>query len=141
MPALHFLFSSPVKHPVLTNHYCFTVKKKILIADDDADILFVLKMMLELKGYKVELASEGDKVIALSTNKPDLILLDIWMGNYDGREICRQLKNNPATGNIPIILISASREIEQSAKDAGANDFVAKPFEQNDLLEKIGQYI
>lgn len=97
--------------------------------------------MLELKGYKVELASEGDKVIALSTNKPDLILLDIWMGNYDGREICRQLKNNPATGNIPIILISASREIEQSAKDAGANDFVAKPFEQNDLLEKIGQYI
>lgn len=117
------------------------MKKKILIADDDADILFVLKMMLELKGYEVELASEGDKVITLITNKPDLILLDIWMGNYDGREICQQLKNNPATSGIPIILISASREIEQSAKDAGANDFVAKPFEQHDLLEKIGQYI
>lgn len=97
--------------------------------------------MLELKGYEVELASEGDKVITLITNKPDLILLDIWMGNYDGREICQQLKNNPATSGIPIILISASREIEQSAKDAGANDFVAKPFEQHDLLEKIGQYI
>lgn len=97
--------------------------------------------MLELKGYEVELASEGDKVIALSINKPDLILLDIWMGNYDGREICQQLKNNTATSGIPIILISASRDIEQSAKDAGANDFVAKPFEQHDLLDKIGQYI
>jgi CheY-like chemotaxis protein len=135
------LFFSRAKHPALANLYFYKVKKKILIADDDADILFVLKMMLELKGYEVELASEGDKVITLITNKPDLILLDIWMGNYDGREICQQLKNNPATSGIPIILISASREIEQSAKDAGANDFVAKPFEQHDLLEKIGQYI
>ena len=134
------MFFCRAKH-ILSNHYCYTLKKKILIADDDADILFVLKMMLELKGYEVELAAEGDQVIALSANQPQLILLDIWMGNYDGREICQQLKNNPATSNIPIILISASREIEQSAKDAGANDFVAKPFEQHDLLQKIGQYI
>ena len=117
------------------------MKKKILIVDDDTDILFVLKMMLELEGYEVELNSEANKILLPGSAKPDLLLLDIWMGNYDGREICQQIKQDPATSDIPVILISASRDIEQSAKDSGANDFLAKPFEQKDLLKKIAELV
>jgi CheY-like chemotaxis protein len=117
------------------------MKKKILIVDDDADILFVLKMMLEMEGYEVELNPQANQILLPGSPKPDLLLLDIWMGNYDGREICQQLKSDPATSDLPIILISASRDIEKSAKDAGANDFLAKPFEQKDLLKKIAEYV
>lgn len=117
------------------------MNKKILIADDDADILIVLKMMLEMEGYQVELASENETVYAVSAQKPDLILLDIWMGNYDGREICQQLKSDPLTNGIPVILVSASRDIAESALEAGANDFLAKPFERSDLLHKIAKHI
>ncbi|MGN6491095.1 MAG: response regulator [Agriterribacter sp.] len=117
------------------------MKKKILIVDDDIEILFVIKIMLERKGYAVELSSEADKILLPGTPMPDLLILDIWMGNFDGREICQQLKNDPATSSLPVILFSAGRDIEQSAKDAGANDFLAKPFEQKHLFEKIEKFI
>ncbi|RYY68633.1 MAG: response regulator transcription factor [Chitinophagaceae bacterium] len=117
------------------------MKKKILIVDDDTDILFILKIMLEMKGFAVEISAEPGKILLPGSDMPDLLLLDIWMGNYDGREICQQLKSRPATNRLPIILLSASKDIEQSAKDSGADDFVAKPFEQKYLLEKIGRYI
>ncbi len=117
------------------------VQKKILVVDDDADILFVLKMMLEMNGYKVETTLDAAAVLAPDFSLPDLLLLDIWMGNYDGREICRQLKENAATASLPVILLSAGRDIKQSAIDAGADDFVAKPFEQKYLLEKIAKHI
>jgi DNA-binding response OmpR family regulator len=116
-------------------------KKKILVVDDDADILFVLKMMLEMKGYAVETSAQPDKILQPGSDMPDLLLLDIWMGIFDGREICQQLKNDQQRSKLPIILLSASRDIEQSAKDAGADDFLAKPFDQKELLEKIRQYI
>lgn len=117
------------------------MKKKILVVDDDADILFVLKMMLERKGYEVETSAEPDKILPPGSTLPDLVLLDIWMGNYDGRDICRQLKADPATQQLPVILLSASKDIGQSARESGADDFVAKPFEQKHLLEKISGYI
>jgi CheY-like chemotaxis protein len=71
---------------------------------------------------------------------PDLLLLDIWMSGQDGRDICKYLKKNPTTKNIPIILVSASRDIMQSAKNAGADDFIAKPFEMETLLDKVRHY-
>ncbi len=117
------------------------MKKSILVVDDDQDILFVLKLMLEMKGYTVELSSDPGNLLNMGADLPSLLLLDIWMGNYDGREICQQLKSDPATKGLPVILLSASRDIEQSAKDAGADDFLAKPFEQKHLLEKIVKYI
>lgn len=117
------------------------MKKKILVVDDDQDILFVLKLMLEMKGYSVELSSEPGNILKKGSQLPELLLLDIWMGNYDGREICQQIKTDPFTKNLPVILLSASRDIEQSAKNAGADDFLAKPFEQKHLLEKIEKYI
>lgn len=117
------------------------MKKKILVIDDDIEILVVLKIMLERKGYAVELSSDPGKILLPGAFAPDLLILDIWMGNFDGREICQQLKSNPATSSLPVILFSAGRDIEQSAKDAGANDFLAKPFEQKHLFEKIEKFI
>ncbi len=69
------------------------MKKQILIVDDDPDILYVLKLMLEMNGYAVELSSDPGNLLPTGAVLPDLILLDIWMGMYDGREICQQIKS------------------------------------------------
>ncbi|MCX2573165.1 response regulator [Pedobacter sandarakinus] len=111
--------------------------KKILIADDDEGIVDAVTMILEVMGYDVESTYDGGTVIEAVKNKPDLILLDIWMSGHDGRDICKALKNNPLYNQIPILMISASRDIKQSALDAGANDFMEKPFEMDSLLSKV----
>lgn len=111
--------------------------KKILIADDDEGIVDAVTMILEVMGYEVEYTYDGGAVIDAVRNKPDLILLDIWMSGYDGRDICKQLKSDPKYQQIPILMISASRDIRQSALDSGANDFMEKPFEMDSLLSKV----
>lgn len=111
--------------------------KKILIADDDEGIVDAVTMILEVMGYDVDYTYDGGAVIEAVKNRPDLILLDIWMSGYDGRDICKQLKSDPEFKEIPILMISASRDIRQSALDAGANDFMEKPFEMDSLLEKV----
>ncbi len=114
--------------------------KKILIADDDPGILDALKIMLEEMGYIVETTTDGETVKKVYTHLPDLILLDIWMSGMDGRDICKKLKSQEKTKNIPIIMVSANRDTEKIAKEAGADDFVAKPFEMDDLLDMISKY-
>ncbi|WP_316845159.1 response regulator transcription factor [Pedobacter psychrodurus] len=111
--------------------------KKILIADDDEGIVDAVTMILEVMGYDVEYTYDGGAVIDAVKNRPDLILLDIWMSGHDGRDICKQLKSDPEYNEIPILMISASRDIRQSAMDAGANDFMEKPFEMDSLLNKV----
>ncbi|QPH41549.1 response regulator [Pedobacter endophyticus] len=111
--------------------------KKILIADDDEGIVDAVTMILEVMGYDVDYTYDGGTVIDAVKNKPDLILLDIWMSGHDGRDICKQLKNDPQYKEIPVLMISASRDIRQSALDAGANDFMEKPFEMDLLLNKV----
>lgn len=118
-----------------------TMSKKILIADDDEGIVDALTMILEVMGYDVESTYNGGEVLSAVENHPDLILLDIWMSGYDGRDICKALKNNPLLKNIPVLMISASRGIKQSALDAGANDFMEKPFEMDSLLEHVDRLL
>lgn len=115
--------------------------KKILIADDDPSIVDSLKMLLELEGYEVKTTTNGETIYKMEKEYPDLLLLDIWMSGQDGREICKYLKREPHTKNIPVIMISASRDVKQSAIDSGADDFIEKPFEQEELLKKIILYI
>lgn len=111
--------------------------KRILIADDDEGIVDAVTMILEVMGYDVEYTYDGGAVIEAVKNRPDLILLDIWMSGHDGRDICKQLKSDPTYKEIPILMISASRDIRQSALDAGADDFMEKPFEMDSLLNKV----
>ena len=113
--------------------------RRILAVDDDNDILEVLQFILEDSGYEVETLSDGHYLLdTIRRNTPDLILLDIMLGNMDGRELCKEVKSLEITHNIPIILISASHNISNSMSHAGApNDFIAKPFDINNLLNKI----
>lgn len=115
--------------------------KKILVADDDPAILDAIKMMLELEDYNVSVTVNGETIYKMEKDYPDLLLLDIWMSGQDGRDICKYLKNNPLTKHIPIIMISASKDIKQSAKESGADDFIAKPFEIDDLLTVVAKHV
>ncbi len=105
-----------------------------MIADDDPGILDAVGIMLEYEGYEVQSTPDGAALLTMDGGFPDLLLLDIWTSGVDGRDICKQLRQNERTARIPIVLISASKDIEHSAMDAGADDFLAKPFEINDLL-------
>lgn len=112
--------------------------KKIMIADDDPGIVDAIEMLLEFEGYQVSSTVDGATVLELKNEDlPDLLLLDIWMSGQDGRDICKKFKQDETTKHIPVVMISASRDIKESAMEAGADDFLAKPFEMNDLLTKI----
>lgn len=108
-----------------------------MIADDDPGIVDAVEMLLEFEGYTVTSTVDGSTVLDMREELPDLLLLDIWMSGEDGRDICKKLKSGSLTKNIPVIMISASRDIKESAMAAGADDFLAKPFEMDELLKKI----
>lgn len=116
-------------------------QRKILIADDDPAICDAVQFMLEEEGYAVDTTVNGETIYKMEANFPDVLLLDIWMSGQDGREICKYLKKKSMTKHIPIIMLSASRDIASSAREAGADDFLAKPFSMDDLLAKIANHI
>ena len=116
-------------------------KKTILIADDDPAIIDAIKTILEDEGYKVLTTVNGATVGIMFEEKPDLLLLDIWMSGQDGRDICKALKAQESTKHIPIVMISANRDTEDIARAAGADDFLGKPFEIEDLLAKVEKYL
>ena len=112
--------------------------KKILVVDDEPDILEFVQAILEDEGYMVATTSKGEYVETLHNGGlPDLIVLDVLLSGKDGRAIARQLKSQENTKHIPIIMFSAHPSAEQTALEAGADDFITKPFEIDDLLEKI----
>lgn len=117
--------------------------KKILVVDDDPDILDALRFMLEDAGYKVTTTEKGEYAENLhDTNGglPDVIILDVLLSGKDGRLICQKLKSQEETKHIPVIMVSAHNNARQSATQVGADDFVAKPFDADELLAKIAKY-
>ncbi|AMR30858.1 hypothetical protein A0256_05185 [Mucilaginibacter sp. PAMC 26640] len=113
--------------------------KKILIVDDNELIAEVMGYILTNSGYQVTTLHRGDSVVAqIKDTLPDLLILDIMLPGVDGRDICRILKHNKATQNLPIIICSANDDIEDSLKQEGApNDILSKPFDMNSLLNKV----
>ena len=112
----------------------------VLIADDSDTQLQHLKTILESAGYKTITATSGNEAIALSeTESPDAIMLDIVMENGDGYKACRTIKKNPATYNTPIIMVSSkSNPVDkQWARQLGAADYIVKPYENTEVLEKL----
>ena len=116
-------------------------KKKILIADDDLGILDAVMMFLEEFDYEVEITDDGGTLHEFPHGYPDLLLLDIWMSGWNGCDICLQLKQQEATKNLPIILFSANKDTAKIAREAGADDFLTKPFEMDDLLAKVAHHL
>ena len=117
------------------------MEKKVLICDDDADILEVTKTILTLRGYHVEtMMNTDDLVNKVEEIKPSVILMDLWIPDIGGGEATKQLKLNEATSKIPVIIFSANNDIEKVALNAGANGYLRKPFEIADLERIIAQH-
>ena len=116
--------------------------KKIFVADDDPDILNIIRMMLQTRGYSVVTSKNADELFSYEQNDlPELILIDIWMAGSDGRDICSRLKKNRSTSKIPVIFISANSHIAAITKDYLADGFIAKPFEMNFLLQTVQEHL
>ena len=113
-------------------------KAQVLIVDDNEDILFMLKTMLQLKGYQVTVRENADNIEAFIVElMPDLILMDMLLSGMDGSDVCRKIKQNPELTAIPIVMISALPQAGEKCLQAGANYFVGKPFEMNDFLQVV----
>jgi len=111
--------------------------KTILIADDDKAIVDSISAILDLSGYEVLKVPDGTSVIEAVKALPDLILLDIQMPGHNGQTVCRQLKRQASTKDIPVIIVSASMDIREKAEQAGADDYLEKPFDMDILQQKV----
>lgn len=117
---------------------------RILFVDDDPLTLKTLKKSVEIFGHEAVLASSGDEAKTLATNKkPDLIMTDMRLPDIDGLTLVRELKENPVSSTIPVIVLSASPEVEATelALASGAQEFIAKPVRLQTLEEVIQRYI
>jgi DNA-binding response OmpR family regulator len=115
--------------------------KKILVIDDDFDILEPISLILEEEGYLVETMAKGEQSIKkVKEFKPDLVLLDMLLSGSDGRKICVRLKNGSKSKQIPIVMMSAHPGAEGEAKKSGADGFIAKPFETKELINIVKKY-
>ena len=122
----------------LVNFLLTTIVKKILVVDDNRDILEIVEIILKNDGYGVKTLLDGnDTYQAVDSYKPDVILLDVCLGSSDGREICKKLKNANLTKHIPVIMFSANVKSDDVSKECKANDFIAKPFDIQNLLTKV----
>ncbi|MEH2386003.1 MAG: hybrid sensor histidine kinase/response regulator [Nostoc sp.] len=112
---------------------------RILAVDDIQDNLILVEAILESEGYKIDLASDGIKALQkIEQSPPDLILLDVMMPGIDGYEVTRRIRKNPAISYIPILLITAFHESSVvEGLDAGADDFIRKPFDTDELLARV----
>ena len=118
--------------------------KKILVVDDEPDILRIVTFRLEKTGYEVITAINGQEALDLiEKDKPDLILLDLRLPIIDGYEVCRHLKGDKELKKIPVILLTASavRDVEKKAKELNAEAYITKPFEPTELLKKIKKFL
>lgn len=116
----------------------------ILVADDDPKNIKIMKTMLTSMGYRVMACDSGTSALSvIRDNPPDLILLDIMMPNMDGYEICKRIKNRETTRQIPVILLTALNDRESKIRgiEAGADDFISKPPDRNELLARIKSLI
>lgn len=120
----------------MASEYTFP-RPMVVILEDDPDISQSLKEMYELEEFSVVTANSAEEFKqVMSQTQPDLITMDILLSGADGREICRSVKDNPDTENIPIIMISALADVGSQMPSIGADDFFAKPFDVNELLER-----
>jgi DNA-binding response OmpR family regulator len=117
------------------------LQKTILIADDDKAIVDAIAMVLESYNYEVLQVNNGTAVMQAIKGGPDLILLDIMMGGHDGRTVCRQIKRQAATRNIPVLMISGNPDIENAASECGADAYLAKPFGMEELMDKVNEML
>ena len=111
---------------------------KILLLDDNRDLLLIIQIILKGQGFDTIAASSIEEAShKIRIHNPSLILMDVFIADQDGREFCNQLKSNDLTSNIRIILMSGSELSMGIMSRVHADDFMSKPFDYNDLLERV----
>jgi CheY-like chemotaxis protein len=119
------------------------MSKKILVVDDEPDLLKVTVLRLKKTGYEVYSSTDGQEVFDIvSRVVPDLIILDVYLPTLNGDEVTKILKKDDKLKHIPVVLISAtSRTLDERAKESGADGYLTKPFEPEDLLGMVKKFI
>ncbi len=118
--------------------------KKILHIEDEKDQIVLVKALLERKGYEVILAQNGNEGLNRARgDKPDLILLDIFLPGDNGFSVCKKLKSDEETKSIPVIMVTGSGDkyIEEQCKSVGADGCIVKPYEAQTLIEKVEEVL
>jgi CheY-like chemotaxis protein len=116
---------------------------RVLIVDDEIGIASAVQSRLEIEGHESVIVTDGQAAIEqVREEKPDLILLDVMIPKINGIEVCRALKKDPRTKDIPIIMLTVMNQVKdlEAAFAAGANDYLNKPFQFAQLLAKIDKY-
>jgi len=117
-------------------------KEKILVLDDDPDIGTMIKMMLEYKGYSVTVSDRAEQANEiLRTDEVDLIIMDMLLSGVNGTDLCSELKKDSSLAHTPVIMISAHPNAKEICLQAGADEFISKPFDMQDILSKIDHLI
>jgi DNA-binding response OmpR family regulator len=115
---------------------------KVLLIDDDLDLLEVLSSALAYFGFEVKTSSYTDDILSLVTvYQPDLVIIDYIMEGVNGGEMCSAIKKKESTKNIPVIILSAYEKVIKSLGNYGCDMFISKPFDMQDLIKKIRQVI
>jgi DNA-binding response OmpR family regulator len=114
--------------------------KRLLILDDDKDILEVMCEIFKDEGYEVKTIENADNILNdIANYRPDIILLDYILNGINGGEICHQIKTNEATSTIPIIIVTAYSKVINSLGDYGCDSSVSKPFEITELVQQVNE--
>ena len=132
----------PLNTPVISEKQLMSIKKrkKILVLEDEESILELIEILLTGEGYDVMTIDHHEPLEYLMDFEPELILMDIRLSNGYGHNLCKDFKANAATASIPVILVSGSNNLEKIAKESNADGYLAKPFENNDLLDCVKRY-
>jgi len=118
--------------------------KRVLVVDDEPNIVMSLRFLMEREGFEVEVAPTGEAALkALDRGPADLVLLDVMMPALDGFEVCQRIRSNPAWSNTRIIMLTAKgREVERDKGLAlGADEYVTKPFSTRELVARVKQML
>jgi DNA-binding response OmpR family regulator len=118
--------------------------KKILIVDDEVDLVETVRFPLEMEGYHVLVSYNGEDALNQARKEnPDLILLDLMLPKLDGYKVCRLLKFDDRYKHIPILMLTAKTQDKDKilGMETGANEYITKPFEMDDLLKKVKAYL
>ena len=117
--------------------------KRILVIDDDEDILEILNLIFQENGYEIVLSNTGEAAAHIKVIQPDMVLLDVRIvgSAKDGPQICREIKSQLETRHLPVILVSAETDLAVIAEECGANAYIAKPFDIFELLSQVKVYL
>ena len=116
----------------------------VLVVDDDPVILKLLEVNFEMEGFRVLLAHDGVEGVAMTrSERPDIVVSDVMMPKMSGLELVEDLKSDPETSDIPIILLTAKAQTAdvRAGTDAGADDYITKPFEPLELVDRVNRLI